>query len=336
MLDGVFHQGLQHHRRQFHLAQVLRYLNLQVQACAHTDFQDVEVGARPFQLRAQGRHGLLRARQRMAQIQNQVAQHFIGAHGVAAREQLRAGQRVVQEVRLDLRMQQAQLGHREFLFRHRLARFGLLAAAPLRHPARDRARHRFRVFQVAAMVDEEPVGPGIARRLADQGHAARLAIRRDGGEDLVRPRLQESQQAHAGQTRVRVRRRPAHASLHLEAVPRAFNHFAARQFADGRVDHVEHLARLKRDLDLAPLAARQGAGVDGVGDQAHAAHVRKRIRDDGAGQQRADDDKEAFRVSENVAQKGLDQEGGGDDVGEHRGQGEAENKKEAGHDFSLV
>lgn len=47
------------------------------------------------------------------------------------------------------------------------------------------------------MVDEEPVGPGIARRLADQGHAARLAIWRDGGEDLIRPRL-ETEHAHAG------------------------------------------------------------------------------------------------------------------------------------------
>jgi hypothetical protein len=62
--------------------------------------------------------------------------------------------------------------------------------------------------------------------------------------------------------------------------------------------------------------------------------VRKRIRDDGAGQQGADDDEEAS-VSENVAQEVLDQNRRGDEVGEHRGQGEAENEEQASHDFSL-
>ena len=134
---------------------------------------------------------------------------------------------------------------------------------------------------------------------------------------------------------MRVRCRAAHSRLHLQAVARAFDHFAARQFADGRVDHVERLARLERDLDLAPLAARQRAGVDGAGDQAHAAHMRKRIRDDGAGQQCADADKKAFRMPEEIAQEILHQDRRGDDVGEHRGQGDAQDKEEASHDFFL-
>jgi hypothetical protein len=40
-------------------------------------------------------------------------------------------------------------------------------------------------------------------------------------------------------------------------------------------------------------------------------------------------------VSENVAQEVLDQNRRGDEVGEHRGQGEAENEEQASHDFSL-
>src|SRR3546814_7857508 len=49
------------------------------------------------------------ARQRAAQVGDQVAEHRVGALRVAAGERLRAGQGVVEEVRFDLRVEQAQL-----------------------------------------------------------------------------------------------------------------------------------------------------------------------------------------------------------------------------------
>ena len=67
----------------------------------------------------------------MAQVLDQVAEHLVGARRVAAGQVLRAGQRVVEEVRLDLRVQQAELGDGEFLLGRGLRGGRLLAAAAL-------------------------------------------------------------------------------------------------------------------------------------------------------------------------------------------------------------
>jgi hypothetical protein len=64
----------------------------------------------------------------MAQIGDQVAEHLVGSRRIAAGEVLRAGQGVVEEVRLDLGMQQAQPGHGELLLGDGVAGPGLLAA----------------------------------------------------------------------------------------------------------------------------------------------------------------------------------------------------------------
>ena len=156
-----------------------------LQARAHADLHDVEVGAHALEFLAQRGQRILEPRQRMAQVQDQVVDDLLRARRVAAHQVLGAAERVVEEVRLDLRVQQAQLGDRQFLLGLRLLGGRLLAAAHFGDAARDGAADRLRILEVGAVVHGEPVAPGAALGLADEVHGAGVRVRRDGREDLV-------------------------------------------------------------------------------------------------------------------------------------------------------
>ncbi len=63
VLDRIFHQRLQHHRRQLCAAQVVGHVDLHGQALAHADLEDFQVGEGAFEFVAQRRLFVLRARQ---------------------------------------------------------------------------------------------------------------------------------------------------------------------------------------------------------------------------------------------------------------------------------
>ena len=209
-------------------------------------------------------------------------EHAVGLLRFAARQHLRIGQGVVEEVRLDLRVQQVEARDREFLFRRRLLGGALFVAAALGDSPRDRAGDRLGILEVGAVVDAEPIGPRAGFRFADQGDAAGAVDGLDGGGHLVAEAAEPVGRIQAREAAAPVHVRPPDLGAQLQAVACAFDFLAARQFADGRVEHVEGLAGFERDLDLPPLAAAQGALVDAACDQAHPAHVRYRT-DDGQG-----------------------------------------------------
>ncbi|MNW15535.1 hypothetical protein D3C71_2140700 [compost metagenome] len=64
MLDRVFDQGLQHHRRQWQGAQFFGYVQLQAKAIAHAQLEDFQVSARTVEFVAQGGQRVFGARQR--------------------------------------------------------------------------------------------------------------------------------------------------------------------------------------------------------------------------------------------------------------------------------
>ncbi len=218
----------------------------------------------------------------MAQILDQVAEHLVGTRRIGAGEVLRAGQRVVEEVGLDLRMQQVEAGHGELLLGRGLRGGVAFVAAALGDAAGDGAGDRVGVLEVGAVVDAEPVAPCTAFRLADQGDAAGAVDGRDRGEDLVARVAEPLHRVEATQGRlVAVGDRAQHLRSHLQAVACALDVLRARQFADGGIEQVEGLACLERNLDLAALAVAQ-AFLLGAGDQAHPAQVRERAGHDQA------------------------------------------------------
>ena len=112
-LHGVLDQRQQRHRREAQAAPVrARASTPKLQPVGHAQVHQLEVGAHQSQLVAERRVGLVQARHRRAQIGDQVAQHRRRALGARLDQRLHVGQRVEQEVRLDLRVQQATAGRR--------------------------------------------------------------------------------------------------------------------------------------------------------------------------------------------------------------------------------
>ena len=79
------------------------------EALAHAHLQDVEVGAHQLDLLADGGDRFAHLGQRVAQVLDEVAHHRVGLRGVDLGERLHVGERVVEEVRLHLRLQGLQL-----------------------------------------------------------------------------------------------------------------------------------------------------------------------------------------------------------------------------------
>ena len=81
------------------------HVDLEREALAHAHLQDGEVGAHQLDLLAHGRDRLAHLRQRVAQVLDQVPGHLVGARRVHLGQRLHARERVVEEVRLHLRLQ---------------------------------------------------------------------------------------------------------------------------------------------------------------------------------------------------------------------------------------
>ena len=108
MLDGVFHQGRQHHGRKGFGQNFGRRRDRKLQTRAHTHLQDIEVRPNQFQFLPDSGRVFAHFWQRGAQIGNQVSYHLVGGLRIHFGQGLHVGQGVVQEVGLDLRLQRLQ------------------------------------------------------------------------------------------------------------------------------------------------------------------------------------------------------------------------------------
>jgi len=119
-----------------------------------------------------------------------------------------------------------------------------------------------------------------------------------------------------------------HLGADLQAVAGALDLLHARQLADRRIQQVERLARLQRDLDLAALAVGQRARIDPAGDQAHPSQVRERAGDHEPDHHQAEQDHRLGAVADQ-RQRRPDHH-----RGEHEqepGRGEPGDEQEAGN-----
>ena len=266
----------------------------------------------------------------MAQVLDQMPEHLVGARRVAAGQQLRAGERVVEEVRFDLRVQKGKFCDGEFLLGRGLGGLGLLVAATLGDAAADRAGDRLGVLEVGAVVDQEPVAPRRAFRLADQRHAAAVVAGRDRREDLVARDAEPRQRVPASADPLDIDVGAADLGAHLQAVARALDLGDARQFADRRVEQVERLAGLQRNLHLPALAVGERGLVDAPGDQPHPAQVRQRAGDHERHREHPRDHDRPFQPADHRQVRPQSREQ------EHReqpGDGDAQDEEQAlGHD----
>ena len=276
VLDRVLDQGLQCHRRQRQLLQARRHVNLQVQPRAHADPEDLQVGTGALQLHAQGGHRLVHARQRAAQVLDQVAEHLLGPGRIGAGQHLGVGQGVVEEVRLDLRVQQVQPRHAQFLLGGVLLRGGLLAAALFAHAAGDGTGHRLGILEVAAFIDHQQVHPGTGFGFEQQGDAAGAFARGDHGRDLVALDRQPRDRVPARRRTHVVRVDARHLGADLQTAGRAVDLLDPRQFVDRGLDHLKGLGGIERDLDLPALAAGQAVAVQSPGQQLDPTQVAER------------------------------------------------------------
>src|SRR5690606_1985899 len=161
--------------------------------------------------------------------------------GRGTRYRLRAGQGVVEEVRLDLGVEQAQFRLAQLLGAGGIAYHGLFAAPVFGDAAGDGAGDRLGRLQVAAVVDAQPVGPGRALRLAGQADAGRVAARRHGSADHVGAATELAvDPVHRIEAVVRaVRVGTLDAGAHAQAAGGRFDVDRARQFAQRGVEQAE-------------------------------------------------------------------------------------------------
>ncbi|MNV45665.1 hypothetical protein D3C71_1374700 [compost metagenome] len=329
MLDRVFHQGLQRHRWQRQRQQHGRHVHLQRQPRAHADLEDFKVGLGALQLHAQGGHRLVHARQRASQVLDQVPEHLVGARRIGAGEHLRIGQRVVQEVRLHLGMQQVELGHRQFFLGGGLLGSGLLVAALLGHPPGDRTGHRFGVLVIAAFIHRQKVGPDARVRLEQQGDAAGALPRGDRGQHAVAADRPACRQVPARRRAAVVGVHAAHVGAHLQAAGGAFDVFHARQLGDGLLHQCKGRAGVHRQLDLAALAAGQRGAVQAPGDQPDPADVGDAAADGGDRQEHRQQPEDPAGAVVHATENATPDKAGHDDGG-GPGQQDAKDQSEAG------
>src|SRR6266700_3772579 len=106
MFDGVFHQGLQHHRWEDRRFQAFRNIHDHLQAVFHSHRHDFHKGAGQIDLLTQrGAATVAHLRHGRAQVANQALLHPGGARRVGLDELVDAGQGVEEEMRLDLGLQ---------------------------------------------------------------------------------------------------------------------------------------------------------------------------------------------------------------------------------------
>ena len=91
-------------------AQRIRHVDREIEPRSHPHLQDVEVGLGEFDLLPERRARAAHLRQRGAQIRKQVPEQPGRLRRVGLGQELHGGERVEQEMRLDLRLHQLQLG----------------------------------------------------------------------------------------------------------------------------------------------------------------------------------------------------------------------------------
>ncbi|KAG1197876.1 hypothetical protein G6F35_012717 [Rhizopus arrhizus] len=176
-------------------------------------------------------------------------------------------------MRFDLRVQQVQARHRQFLLDLGLFGGGLLVAALVGNPPADRAGNRFGIFVVAALIQCQQVGPPTGIGLEQQGDGAGALARGDRGQHAVALDRQPRRQVPARRLAAVPQIDAAHIGAHLQAACRAFHLFHPRQFAHGRLDHRERMAGIHRQFDLPALAPRQGGAIEAAGHQPDPPHM---------------------------------------------------------------
>src|SRR5207253_3896890 len=108
VLDRILDQRANHQRRNPRVGERFGNVDLQPQPRAHADLEDGEKGARERDLLAEAAILPARARSGDTQALTQAAQQLATSFGLFLVEAFHARERVEQEVRLDLRLQQLQ------------------------------------------------------------------------------------------------------------------------------------------------------------------------------------------------------------------------------------
>ncbi len=108
VLDRILGEREQHHRRKRIVAQRGWHVDREREVLAHADLQHVEIGADEIGLLPERRRTAAQLRQRGAQVADDVVEHGDAARHVALAQPLDVGERVEQEVRLDLRAHHLQ------------------------------------------------------------------------------------------------------------------------------------------------------------------------------------------------------------------------------------
>ena len=141
VLDRVLDDRLQHHRRHRQAEQVLGDVDAPREAAAHAQLQDVEIGAQPAQL--VGERALVRRRggRGPQELDQALAACGLAVGGSWSISEIDVSERVVQEMRLDLRFEQLEARRGRGALRRRDARL-LAAPWPPRRAPRARAAGR--------------------------------------------------------------------------------------------------------------------------------------------------------------------------------------------------
>ena len=116
--------GCKRQRRQAEPAQRRGHLDRVLEAVFHPDLDDPHVGVDQVDLVAERVPAVAEPRERRAQVLDERLEHRLRARRVGVHERDHVGQGVEQEVRLDLRLQQAQLRFAGRVLGGDLARLG--------------------------------------------------------------------------------------------------------------------------------------------------------------------------------------------------------------------
>ena len=189
VLDGVFHQRKKHHGRDAEVGQFARQVYGVGKPRSHAHGQDIQIGAHHLHVAAQRGAGFAHLRDGGAQITDQVVDHFRRRGRVRLDQDLHVGQRVVEEVGLDLRLEQHEprFGHllAEEIFFRLMVRprpgfplahdEGIAKPRVKEYPERDVGEEHMGFFdnQVEAAALDDPHQQRAGKRAAEDGEHQR-------------------------------------------------------------------------------------------------------------------------------------------------------------------
>ena len=173
MLDRILDERREHHRRHARREQRRRGIDGEVQALAHADLLHAQV--RRDEVDLLGERAVVRAHawQRGAQVARELSEHGAFGTGIGVAQPPHIGERIEEEMRLDLRLQEPQAG-RELLCLE-------LAAAQVGRERLLLCGLRAQVVNVAGNQHRARAEPGskdekhVARAFADRDSPHRIA-----------------------------------------------------------------------------------------------------------------------------------------------------------------